>query len=102
MIYLPPFSRHEVRRMTHPPRGWQAGWWIDTAFKHNASEASILSVLRDPEIREWEETTLFGEKWMFIGPYIDNLVLNLEVIFDESTDGRIGKVYHALPVRASR
>ena len=102
MTYPPPFSRHGVRMMAHPPRGWQVGWWIETAFKHNASEASILSVLRDPEIQEWVKTTSFGEKWTFVGPYIDDLVLNLEVIFDESPDGRIGKVYHARPVSAWR
>lgn len=98
MINLPPFSRHEVRRMDEPPRGWQVGWWIDTAFKHNASEESILSVLRDPEYRKWTALTSFGDKWTFIGPFIDHLTLNLEVVFEETPDGRVGMVYHALPV----
>lgn len=98
MINLPPLSRYEVRRMDDPPRGWEVGWWIDTAFKHNASEESILSVLRDPEYCKWTALTPFGDKWMYVGPYTDHLALNLEVVFEESPDGRIGKVYHALPV----
>ena len=98
IINLPPFSRHEVRRMDDPPRGWEVGWWIDTAFKHNASEESILSVLRDPHSCNWIALTPFGDKWWAVGPYIDLLTLDLEVVFEESPDGRIGKVYHALPL----